>query len=167
MRTLSVLRSQAFRIVFVYVAMFAVSVSALLGFTYWNTERALDAQTDQIIGAELAGLSEQYQRLGLRGLADVVMSRSVRGGPGLYLLLDRAHQPIAGNLDGMPRNLSRQGVEVEFDYERRVEGNLQRRRARGRLFRLMGGFELLVAQDVHERYLTEQLFSTTLPGRSG
>ena len=167
MRTLSILRTQAFRIVFVYVAVFALSVSALLAFTYWNTERALDAQTDQIISAEIAGLSEQYQRLGLRGLADVVMSRSVRGGPGLYLLIDRAKQPIAGNLDAMPRNVSRQGVEIEFDYERRVEGSQQSRRARGRVFQLMGGFELLVAQDVHERYLTEKLFSTDLPWTVG
>jgi signal transduction histidine kinase len=166
-RTLSILRTQAFRIVFVYVAVFALSVTALLAFTYWNTERALDAQTDQIIGAEIAGLSEQYQRLGLRGLADVVMSRSANGGPGLYLLLDRAKQPIAGNLDGMPQNVNRQAGEIEFDYERRVEGNLQRRRARGRLFQLMGGFELLVAQDVHERWLTEKLFSTTLPWTVG
>ena len=163
MRTLSILRSQAFRIVFFYVAMFALSVSALLAFTYWNTERALDAQTDQIISSEIAGLSEQYQQLGIRGLADLVMSRSSHGGPGLYLLLDRRKQYIAGNLDGMPLNLNRQGSEVEFDYQRRVEGSLQNRRARGRRFQLMGGFELLVAQDVHERYLTEKLFSTDLP----
>ena len=94
MRTLSVLRSQAFRIVFVYVAVFALSVSALLAFTYWNTERALDAQTDQIISAEISGLSEQYQQLGLRGLAQLVMSRSAHGGPGLYLLLNRNKEPI-------------------------------------------------------------------------
>lgn len=167
MRTLSILRSQAFRIVFVYVAVFAVSVSALIAFTYWNTERALDAQTDQIIDAEIAGLSEQYQRLGLRGLAEVVMSRSAHGGPGLYLLLGRKKQPIAGNLDAMPQAATAQGSEIEFDYERRVEGELQRRRARGRVFQLMGGFELLVAQDVHERYLTEKLFSTTLPWTVG
>ncbi|MBV9992823.1 MAG: HAMP domain-containing histidine kinase [Alphaproteobacteria bacterium] len=167
MRTLSILRTQAFRIVIVYVAVFALSVSALLAFTYWNTERALDAQTDQIISAEIAGLSEQYQQLGIRGLADVVMSRSAHGGPGLYLLLDRRKQYIAGNLDGMPQNMSRQGVEVEFDYQRRIEGSLQNRRARGRRFQLMGGFELLVAQDVHERYLTEKLFSTDLPWTVG
>ena len=58
MRTLSVLRTQAFRIVFIYVAVFALSVSALLAFTYWNTERALDAQTDQIIDAEITGMGE-------------------------------------------------------------------------------------------------------------
>ena len=167
MRTLSVLRSQAFRIVFVYVAVFALSVSALLAFTYWNTERALDAQTDQIIDAEITGLAEQYQRLGLRGLAEVVMSRSAHGGPGLYLLLDRAKQPIAGNLDGMPQKMKGQGPEVEFDYERKAEGQLQRRRARGRVFQLLGGFQLLVAQDVHERFLTEKLFSTTLPWTVG
>jgi len=162
-RTLSILRSQAFRIVVVYVVVFALSVSALIAFTYWNTERALDAQTDQIISAELSGLSEQYQRLGLRGLAEVVMSRSAHGGPGLYLLLDRSKQPIAGNLDGMPQAVDHQGGEIEFDYERRVEGQLQRRRARGRVFLLLGGFELLVAQDVHERFLTEKFFTTTLP----
>jgi signal transduction histidine kinase len=162
-RTLSILRSQAFRIVVVYVVVFALSVSALIAFTYWNTERALDAQTDQIINAEIAGLSEQYQRLGLRGLAEVVISRSSHGGPGLYLLLDRAKQPIAGNLDGMPQAVDHQGAEIEFDYERRVEGQLQRRRARGRVFLLLGGFELLVAQDVHERFLTEKFFTTTLP----
>jgi signal transduction histidine kinase len=162
-RTLSILRSQAFRIVFVYVAVFALSVSALMAFTYWNTERALDAQTDQIIDAEITGLSEQYQRLGLRGLADVVMSRSAHGGPGLYLLVDRSRQSIAGNLDAMPQTRAHVGSQIEFDYERHVEGQLERRRARGRVFRLLGGFELLVAQDVHERYLTEKLFSTTLP----
>ena len=48
--------------------LFAVSAAALVAFTYWNTTRALDAQTDQIIEAEITGLSEQYQRLGLRGL---------------------------------------------------------------------------------------------------
>jgi hypothetical protein len=162
-RTLSILRSQAFRIVFVYVAMFALSVSALIAFTYWNTERALDAQTDQIINAEITGLAEQYQRLGLRGLAEVVISRSAHGGPGLYLLVDRARQPIAGNLDGMPRGADKPSTEIEFDYERRVEGELQRRRARGRVFPLLGGFQLLVAQDVHERFLTEKFFTTTIP----
>ncbi|HWA02634.1 MAG TPA: ATP-binding protein [Rhizomicrobium sp.] len=167
MRTLSILRSQAFRIVLVYVAVFALSVSALLAFTYWNTERALDAQTDQIISAEIAGLSEQYQRVGLRGLTEVVMSRSAHGGPGLYLLLNRQREPIAGNLDGMPQTTKGRGSEIEFDYERRVEDQVQLRRARGRIFNLLGGFQLLVAQDVHERFLTEKLFSTTLPWTVG
>src|ERR1700743_3489921 len=90
------LRTQAFRIVIVYVLLFAVSVSALLFFTYWTTPAPLDAQTDQIIEAEISGLSEQYQRLGLRGLAESVMSRSLHTNQALYLLTDGAHRIIAG-----------------------------------------------------------------------
>ena len=57
MRAPSILRTQAYRIVLVYVTVFAVSVTALIAFTYWNTKRALDEQTDQIIEAEITGLS--------------------------------------------------------------------------------------------------------------
>lgn len=167
MRAPSILRTQAYRIVLVYVAVFAVSVTAMIAFTYWNTKRALDAQTDQIIEAEITGLSEQYQQLGLRGLADVVISRSAHGGPGLYLLANRLKQPIVGNLDAWPTSMTLPGNFVEFDYQRRIENKLDTRRARGRVFVLAGGFNLLVAQDVHERYQTEQLFTTTLPWTVG
>ncbi len=163
----SILRTQAYRIVLVYTILFALSVTALLAFTYWNTKRTLDAQTDQIIEAEITGLSEQYQQLGLRGLAEVVISRSAHGGPGLYLLANAQKQPIVGNLDAWPANMTHPDNFVEFDYQRRVENQLETRRARGRIFALTGGFNLLVAQDVHERYQTEQLFTTTLPWTVG
>ena len=167
MRTTNILRTQAYRIVLVYVAVFAVSVTALLAFTYWDTKRALDAQTDQIIGAEIAGLSEQYEQFGLRGLADVVINRSAHGGSGLYLLTNRFKQPIVGNLDAWPPNAEHPNSFVDFDYQRRVETRLETRKARGRIFALRGGFYLLVAQDVHERYMTERLFTTTLPWTVG
>ena len=57
-------RTLAFRIVLAYLALFAVSAGALVAFTYWNSHRTLDAETDQTIQAEIAGLSEQYQRQG-------------------------------------------------------------------------------------------------------
>jgi signal transduction histidine kinase len=157
------LRTQAFRIVLVYVLLFAISVSALLFFTYWNTRRTLDAQTDQIIEAEITGLSEQYQRLGVRGLGEIVMSRSLRGGQALYLLTDASHRPMAGNLDAWPAITANPDNFVEFDYERRMNGVPETRRARGRLFMLTGNFYLLVAQDVHDRDLTQRMFTTTLP----
>ena len=156
-------RTQAFRIVLVYVLLFALSVTSLLAFTHWNTRRTLDAQTDQIIEAEITGLSEQYQRLGVRGLGESVISRSLHGGQALYLLSDAAHRPIAGNLDSWPPMTARPGEFVEFDYERRVNGIPEKRRARGRLFTLTGNFDLLVAQDVHDRDLIQRMFTTTLP----
>ena len=143
------LRTQAFRIVLVYVLLFALSVTSLLAFTYWNTRRTLDAQTDQIIEAEITGLSEQYQRLGVRGLGESVISRSLHGGQALYLLSDAAHRPIAGNLDSWPNMTAHAGEFVEFDYERRVNGIPETRRARGSLTPL--SLEPL-AHDVAELY---------------
>ncbi len=162
-----IFRTQAFRIVLVYVAMFAVSATVLIGFTYWNTMRALDAQSDQVIEAEISGLSEQYQQLGLRGLAQVIISRSMHGGQGLYLLADSRNHPIVGNLDGWPSAVAYNGNFIEFYYQRRMGNESEQRRARGRVFPLVGGFELLVAQDVHERYLMERLFTTTVPWTVG
>jgi signal transduction histidine kinase len=162
-RAPSVLRTLAFRIVLVYAAIFAASAIALVAFTYWNTERALDAETDQTIEAEIAGLSEQYQRLGIAGLTDVIIGRSIRGGLGLYLLTDAQKRPLAGNLDGWPDAKTRSDNFIAFDYERHVGAGFERHRARGRTFALTGGFQLLVARDVDERYKTQRLFTTTLP----
>lgn len=162
------LKTQAFRIVLIYLSVFAVSAMGLVAFTYWNTGRALDAQTDQTIKAEIIGLAEQYQRSGIRGLADVIVSRSIHGGLGLYLLADSSGRPIAGNLDEWPKVVSANRGYIEFDYERHVQNILVARRARGQAFRLVGGnYRLLVARDVNERQLTKKLFTTTLPWSVG
>ncbi len=161
------LRTVAFRFVLVYVVVFALSSAAIVGFTYWNTKRALDAGTDQIIQAEITGLSEQYQRFGLAGLTDAVISRSGHGGQSLYLLTDSLKRPIAGNLDRWPDIKARDGDFIEFDYLFGSGAKQERRRARGRVFLLTGGFHLLAARDVPERYQSEQLFTTTLPWSVG
>jgi signal transduction histidine kinase len=156
-------RTLAFRIVLVYVVIFAVSAAALVVFTYWNTKRVLDEETDQTIGAEIAGLQEQYQRTGIEGLSDVIMGRSARGGFGLYLLTDTLKRPLTGNLDAWPQIRAHRGDFVEFDYVRRVGTGMEKHRARGRIFVLADGFQLLVARDVDERYKIQRLFTTTLP----
>ena len=125
----------------VYVLLFALSVAALLGFTYWNTRRTLDAQTDQIIEAEITGLNEQYQQFGLRGLAETVRARSLHRRPGAVSAgRRRCTACIAGNLDTWPPRSPTPGNFVEFDYERPVDGKLETRRARGRVFRAAGRF---------------------------
>jgi signal transduction histidine kinase len=167
MRALSLFRTLAFRIVLVYVAVFALSTGALLAFTYWNTERALDAETDQTIEAEISGLQEQYQRLGLNGLADVINSRSKRSGQGLYLLSYPARGLSIGNLDHWPQIVTQNGMFLEFDYQRRNGADFETRRARGKVFAIRGGLLLLVARDVHERYETTRLFTTALPWTTG
>jgi len=166
---LRLVRTQAFRIVLLYALLFALSVTALLGFTYWNTRRTLDAQADQIIQVEIIGLNEQYQRLGWQGLYESVVNRSTNPGQALYLLADGSHRRIAGNLDVWPSSVAADsGNYIEFDYERRVNNLPETRRARGEVFRLEGGgFFLLVAEDVHDRDLTQHMFTTTLPWTVG
>ena len=156
-------QTQAFRIVLVYVLLFAFSVTALLFFTYWNTRRTLDGQTDQIIEAEITGLEEEYRHFGLPGLVEAVRSRTLHQGQSLYVLSDGSHHYLAGNLNSWPQLSGSPGEMVEFDFERPVDGKLESRRARGRVYALPGDFLLLVAQDVHDRYLTERMFTTTLP----
>ena len=50
MRAGQLLRTQAFRIVLVYVLLFALSVAALLAFTYWNTRRTLASKISLRLG---------------------------------------------------------------------------------------------------------------------
>jgi signal transduction histidine kinase len=145
--SLRLLRTQAFRIVLVYVLLFAFSVSALLFFTYWNT-----------------------RRLGVRGLDESVMDRTLHPGQALYVLADSAHRVLAGNLDSWPAVTGDTGNFVEFDYERRLNGAQETRHARGQLFPIQtpgGDFYLLVAEDVHDRDLTQRMFTTTLPWTVG
>jgi signal transduction histidine kinase len=159
--------TQAFRIVLVYVFVFAASATMLVGFTYWYTERSLNAQTDQIVDAELSSLVAQYQHFGLIGLIDAVDNRWTHGEAGLYILADVNGGRITGNLMQWPQAVSRTGGFVEFDYQRTVQGQLVTRRARGRVIPLVGGFQLLVARDVYEREQTRRLFTTTLPWSVG
>ncbi len=138
-----------------------------MGFIYWNTTRVLDVQTDDTIDAEVTGLVEQYQRLGLPGLTDVIIGRSVRGGQGLYVLASRNRRPIAGNLDSWPNSQIGRGGFIEFNYERRVGADAELRHARGKVFQLGQGFLLLVARDIHDRTQLVSLFTTMLPWSVG
>jgi hypothetical protein len=107
-------------------------------------------------------LREQYQQFGLPGLVETVRARSLHG-QALYVLADSLHHVVAGNLEFWPQIPNAPDSMVEFDFERPISGKLEIRRARGRIFALPGDWMLLVAQDVHDRYLTERMFTTTLP----
>lgn len=162
MRTHKILRTQAFRIVAIYLAIFALSAFALVAFVYWSTARVLDRETDATIEAEVTGLVEQYQRLPFSTFTDVIIGRSVRGDQGIYLLANNDHRVIAGNLDSWPQISPVENGLVEFSYERRIGNTTQLRQARGQVFMLAQGFYLLVARDVDERRQLESVFQTAL-----
>lgn len=154
-------RTLAFRIILIYLVAFALSAAAIVAFTYWSTAKALNAQTDSEVDRESVSLTELYDQLGIAGLNDAIMQRYPFGPQGqLYYLADEHMQRIAGNLASWPLLTGFGGGIVEFDYEPRP-GEIHR--ARGRVVKLTGGFYLLVARDVFERYETEKQFAASLP----
>lgn len=111
------LRTSTFQFAMMYALMFVVSVLVLFGFLYWWTNRDLNRQIDAAIEAEISGLVEQYERLGIGGLISVVAERSSRDSVpnSVYLFVDSDLRPLAGNLDGWPVRLKRAGRWVEFE----------------------------------------------------
>jgi signal transduction histidine kinase len=93
--------------------LFGVSVATLGWFIYRSTIGSLENQTDEVIEAEINGLSEQFNQLqrergpqaAVQGLAQIIQSRRDRTYAGerfSYLLIDRGFNRLAGNLDGWP-----------------------------------------------------------------
>jgi signal transduction histidine kinase len=162
-----VLHTQAFRITLVFVFFYAVSATALIAFTYWNAQRAVDSQTDQTIEAEVRGLREQYQRTGVIGLSDVITGRVAQHDSGLYYLQSPSSIVLAGNLVELPDTAKLNGGFVEFDYQRSQQGQAVTRTARGEVFFLPGGFLLLVARDISDQKLSRKFYSTTIPWSVG
>ena len=163
-----VLHTQAFRITLIFVFFYVVTATALVAFTWWNSQRSLDNQTDQTIEAEVAGLREQYQRLGVLGLSDVINGRVAQHGSGLYLLLSPSHSVLAGNLVEFPTSATMiDNYVIEFDYKRSMQGEEVTRTARGQAFTLQGGFFLLVARDITDQKMSRKKFQTTLPWSVG
>ena len=108
------LRTSTFRLAALYLILFAVSVSALLGYVYWNTAVLLQEQTDYTIQAEVQGLADQYRLRGLNGILDTVQRRSSNDSRSVYLLADPSGQRIAGNLTSLPNIPDDESGWIEF-----------------------------------------------------
>jgi len=113
----ALLRARAFQFAMMYAVMFAVSVLVLVGVLYWWTIGDLNRQIDATIEAEITGLVEQYERLGIGGLISAVAERSSRNSErdSVYLFVDANLRPLAGNLEGWPVSLTRTGRWFEFE----------------------------------------------------
>src|SRR5258708_13181104 len=72
---LRVVRTWTFRVVVLYIGLFALSVLTLLGFIYVTTVGFIDRQINATITAEINGLSESYREHGLSGLVEVIEER--------------------------------------------------------------------------------------------
>src|SRR5258708_3530575 len=91
------LRTTAFTLTLVYLAVFELFAALLLVYFAWNTRRLITEQITQTVDGEIAGLAEQYRQGGIRGLVFVVDARSRRPGSSLYLVTTRAGEGLAGH----------------------------------------------------------------------
>jgi signal transduction histidine kinase len=164
MATRYLLHSSTFRLALIYMVLFGASVLLLLGFIYWSTAAYLTQQTDQTIEAEIADLAERYRTAGLAGLTTLISERLSRkpAGSAVYLLVNKSLDPLLGNLNRWPRNAQVQNGWVDFQLEEPGADNADIHPARARVFRIEGGYLLLVGSDIHDLERTKQRIIITL-----
>ena len=155
---IKLLRTSTFRLAALYLILFALSVSALLGYVYLNTAVLLERQTDETIRAEVQGLSDQYRLLNLAGVADVIKRRIDEGAGSIYLLADDDNEQVIGNIDKMPPTAVGEPGWVDFPIVVGKAPKQQKHTGRAYHAPLPGGYRLLVGRDVEE----QRLFGDTI-----
>lgn len=151
MRLIRPLKSRVFKLSLLSSAVFGLAAFAVVAYLYWSSVQAVTRQIEATIDAEMKGLSEQYRQFGSIGLIQAVRRRTrQRSRPGaLYLVVNSEFTPLAGNLDAWPDEKPDERGWVVFRFGK-SEGQDGIQQARGRMFRLQGGFYLLVGHDSRE-----------------
>jgi signal transduction histidine kinase len=157
------LHSSTFRLALIYMVLFGISVLLLLGFIYWSTAAYLTQQTDETIEAEIVDLAQRYRESGFTGLTALISERLARkpAGSSIYLLVNKNLEPQLGNLDRWPHGAVVQDGWMNFQLEG-SGADTDIHPARARLFRIEGGFLLLVGSDIHDLDLAKQRIILTL-----
>ena len=145
------LRTSTFRMVAVYLVVFALSVGAILGYVYWTTTVLLDSQIDDTIDAEVQILGERYREHGLTGLREIIKQRASRDTGSIYMLTNFVGRRLAGNLGAMPARAIDVIGWLEFPYAVKGPEGRERRIARAYHTSFKGGYHLIVGRDVYER----------------
>jgi signal transduction histidine kinase len=160
------LTSATFRYALIYVVVFGLSVSGVLGFAYWRVADVVSAQTDDTIRTEINSLAEHYREFGLVQLVQIIRERSAGrpGRRGIYLLASADFEPLAGNLNAWPAAAQGEPGWVDFLIESGSDPGSKPQVARAHTFVLTGGFRLLVGRDTTERSELRSLIGETLVG---
>ena len=152
-------RTTAFKIVAVYLLVFALFAAVVIAYLARHTQQLVVAQINETVEAEIRGLEEQYRIGGINRLVTVVETRVAQPGSNLYLVTTYAGAGIVGNVDVPTGTLDQPGWS-EISYRRHEAGDATREnRALVRVFQLPGGFRLLVGRDFEERDRLRQILA--------
>ncbi len=143
-------RTTVFKLSLIYLVIFAIGSSAVIGWAAWSMRRLVEEQIRAAIDAEIKGLAEQYAQGGIRRLVFVVDRRTRRPGSALYLVTNFQGVSITGNVAVLPVGVIERPGLTETQYQRH-ETQTMDRRALARIFLLPGGFRLLVGRDLEDR----------------
>jgi signal transduction histidine kinase len=159
---LKLLRTSTFRLAAVYLVLFAVSVSAVLAYVYWNTAVLIERQSDDTIAAEVRGIAEQYQQRGIAGVIDTVASRSQESAGAVYIFTNALGRRMAGNLPSLPVEAVGEHGWIEFSFPLETSRGLDRHTARAFYTELEDGYRLVIGRDVEERRQLASIIRTSL-----
>ena len=149
------IRTTAFKLTLVYLAIFVLFAASLLGYFALNTRRLITEQITTTVDTEITGLRDQYNQGGIRRLVIVVDLRSRRPGSSLYLVTTAAGEELAGNVGSLEPGVLDHPGWLETNYRRLEAPEGNDHRALVQVVQVPGGFRLLVGRDLEER---ERLF---------
>jgi len=146
----TLLRSLSFRLVVLYLAVFAASAATIGGFLYWVEIARPLAEVRSGIRAEAEALDEVYRREGPGGLAAALERRAARNAPRApyHALLDASGEAVTANLPSWPGTFVPGWKRIEADVAR--EGDEDEYEALVLDRRLPGGERLLLGRDVDD-----------------
>ncbi|HCM84177.1 MAG TPA: HAMP domain-containing sensor histidine kinase [Alphaproteobacteria bacterium] len=139
-------QTTAFRLSLLYVALFGISMIAVLGSIYIATVNNMIRIADETVERELDDLLLEYKRGGTRQLQKTIESR-LRGdqlGGWVYLLADSAYRPVLGNMPSWPAQATKTGRWLRFTLARRKDQYTMRALS----VSLSNGQLLLVGMDI-------------------
>lgn len=153
-------RTTAFKIIAVYLIVFAIFAMAVIGYLARHTQALVVSQITETIDAEIRNLEDIHADGGIGRLIDVVSGRAQQPGSNLYIVTSFNGAVLAANVTDIGNaTLSRPGWS-EISYRRADESDAQQHESRA-LVRVafIGGFRVLVGRDIEERERLRQILA--------
>ena len=161
------LASSTFRLALIAIGTFGVIVSVIFSYVYLSTSSYVRARSDRAIMADYSSLRIAYERSGRDGLVALIeqriADRSFAGN--VYLLVDPASAPLAGNLTNWPSTVTAAKGWAEFRAPEPLGDAADRSLLRAMLETFPGGDRLLVGRDISDLdSFTDQMKRAVISG---